>query len=218
MNTNRFGGSFRAKAGTVIGMSFATVVLMSGTANADTFVPLPDGHVHFTGHDGVTMYVDRTHEHATVSSSMASSPTSRNVWVSGVAATHVDVPANVAVTGGTIETGYLLGCQVDISSGLSVGTGDAGGYGALNQGATPGLSPYTDPNLSLTLAPGKVVSVKVNSYDFTGNSGTAEYDDRTLAIEGCAGAAQARSYTTVTTHDNIMDDTETLWGQPFSIG
>ena len=216
MNTyrrSRTRTGFRAAAG--VGIAITLALVSAGNSSADTQVPLPDGHDQTTSRDGVTVYVDRTGEHATISGSMASSPTSRNVWVSGVTTATVAPAPGVRVTGGTIETGYLLGCQVDISSGLSTGTGEAGSYFNMPSSAP---TPSIDPNVSLSLAPGKVVKAKVNTYDFDGLSGTTQYVDSTLAIEGCAGYAQARSYTNVTTHTNVMDDTITLWGAPFSIG
>ncbi|WP_169811284.1 MspA family porin [Nocardia anaemiae] len=139
----------------------------SVAAQADTSIPLTDGHDRFSTRDGLVVAVDRTGEYATISGSMAASPLSRNAWVSGVTSVHIIVPADITVTGGQIETGYLVGCQVDLG---------------------------------------------------TGTSGITQYVDHTLSVEGCAGAAEARAYTTVTVHDNVMDDSETLWGQPFSLG
>src|SRR5262249_39166070 len=44
---------------------------------------------------------------------------------------HVAAPDGVKVTGGRIETGYLLGCQVDLGSGVHAeGSGDAAGQAA----------------------------------------------------------------------------------------
>lgn len=243
------------------------IVLVAGTATADTHVPLPDGHAGYTTHDGVQVHVDRTGESATVSGSMAASPLSRNAWVSAVASVNVTAPANIKVTGGRIETGYLVGCQIDLGSGvhanasgdsagqntkggnngggdpsdnggdqspgdsnsgggggngggignggsgLSVGTGDTG---VTFNGSTP--TPYTDPALSITLKPGQVATKQIAVYRFTGTSGTNQYVDHTITVDGCAGYAEARSYTTVVIQDNVMDSTQTLWGRPFSLG
>ncbi|MGY4102768.1 MspA family porin [Nocardia sp. R16R-3T] len=220
----------------------------SGAAQADTSIPLPDGHDQFTTQDGLVVAVDRTGEHATISGSMAASPLSRNAWVSGVTSVHITVPAGITVTGGRIETGYLVGCQVDLGSGTHAdGSGDTppkpkadapagadngghdsdggGGSGGITAGGyaggtagNSGISPYADPSLSVQLKPGKVATKEIEDYTFTGTSGITQYVDHTLSVEGCAGAAEARAYTTVTVHDNVMDDSETLWGQPFSLG
>ncbi|WP_433525389.1 MspA family porin [Nocardia pseudovaccinii] len=227
------------------------VLVTSGAAQADTSIQLPDGHDQFTTRDGLVVAVDRTGEHATISGSMAASPLSRNAWVSGVTSVHITVPADIKVSGGRIETGYLVGCQVDLGSGAHAdGSGDTpppqpktdapagadnggnnsdGGGGGGNGGVTAGgyaggtagdsrISPYADPSLSVQLKPGKVATKEIEDYTFTGTSGITQYVDHTLSIEGCAGAAEARAYTTVTVDDNVMDDSETLWGQPFSLG
>ncbi|MEV6554284.1 MspA family porin [Nocardia sp. NPDC051756] len=219
----------------------AFLLVPAGLAQADTSVALPDGHDQFTAHDGVVAAVDRTGEQATISSSMAASPLSRNAWVSGVTSIHLTVPAGVTVTGGRIETGYLVGCQVDLGSATHAdGSGDTpadpkpgtpdkpgkdGGGGGLSAGGDAGgtvnksgVSPYADPSMSIQLEPGKVATKKIEDYSFTGTSGITQYVNHTLSVEGCAGAAEARAYTTVTVHDNVMDDSETLWGQPFSLG
>ncbi|WP_019928433.1 MspA family porin [Nocardia sp. BMG111209] len=267
-------------------VAFASVPMLiaaGGAAHADTQVALPDGHIELNTRDGLTIDVDRTGEHATISGSLADNPLSRNAWVSGVTSVHVTAPDGVKVTGGRIETGYLLGCQIDLGSGAhaegsgdaagqatnqgnggpngqggpggdqggqggdgngggddssggdsagasSSGHGSGGGYGGggggLSVGAGDlgvgvdgnGLSPYGDPNVSLHLKPGSVTTKQVQTYTFTGTDGITQYVDHALSIDGCAGAAEARAYTTVTVHDNVMDGSQTLWGRPFSIG
>ena len=81
-----------------------------------------------------------------------------------------------------------------------------------------GITPYADPSMSITLKPGKVASKMIQVYNFTGTSGTTQYVNHTISVDGCAGYAEARAYTTVVLHDNVMDSTETLWGKPFSLG
>lgn len=234
-----------------------SVLLAAGPATADTQVALPGGTGEFTGPDGVVVQLTRSGEQADISGSMAASPLSRNVLVSAVAAVTVTAPPGVTVTGGRIETGYLVGCQVDLGSKSTVeGSGNAagndnakpgngggqtpgdngggaggGGYGGgngggltvgtgdLGAGISPsGITPYADPSMSLTIKPGKVGTKAIQTYTFTGASGVTQYVGHDLTIDGCAGYAEARSYTTVLVQDNVMDVTQTLWGQPFGIG
>ncbi len=260
----------------VTGVCLPVMLVASGAAGADTHVPLPNGHGGYTTHDGVVVHLDRTGESATVSGSMAASPLSRNATVSGVDAVNANAPKGVTITGGRIETGYLVGCQVDLGSSTHVngsgdtagqkngngddgggdnnsggggnnsssgnsnnsGGGGGGGGGGDNTGGisnggnglsvgvgdsgftldSSGVTPYSDPALSLTLKPGTVASKQIQVYNFTGSSGTAQFVDHTISIDGCAGYAEARSYTTILIQDNVMDSTETLWGKPFSLG
>ncbi|MEU6561048.1 MspA family porin [Nocardia nova] len=247
----------------IIGM-VVPVVLLAGTAHADNHMTLPDGHGVAHAPDGVSVDVGRTGEQATVSNSMADSPLSRTAWVSGVTTVHVDAPSGVTVTGGHIETGYLVGCQVDLGSAVhaapsgdtqqtspqppgnggapgnstggnqggdnqggdnqgSGGGGDGGGLSVGNYDLGAGLNgsgvtPFADPDASIRLKPGKAATKKIQTYDFTGTDGVAQFVDHTISIDGCAGAAQARSYITITVHDKVMDSTITLWGRPFDLG
>lgn len=257
----------RVAGTTLAAMTGVTILLAGGgRASADDQMPLPDGHDHLTLRDGVDIAVDRTGEHASVSPAISASALSRNAWVSGVTAVHVTAPEGVTVTGGHIETGYLVGCQVDLgngthgsgsgdvegqpqtdsSAGGAAGAGGAGGgggvgglgartnggaggagggglslgAGGLGVGGGPGagIVPYSDPSMAIQLKPGVVTSKQVQTYEFTGSEGVTQYVDHGLSIDGCAGAAQARAYTTVVVHDNVMDGSQTLWGEPFSIG
>ncbi|WP_216898627.1 MspA family porin [Nocardia alni] len=265
-------------AALVAGLCLPALLAAAGPARADTSVTLPDGHARYTTRDGVAVTVARTGEHARISASMASSPLSRNAWASAVTSVSTTGPAGVKITGGRIETGYLVGCQIDIGhaehanasgdqadqppptnangnsssgdsgngvtagngngnsggGGNSAGGGNSGGgdngggsdngglkLGDYDDGVTigpDGVSPYADPDTSLTLKPGQVATKKIAVYNFTGTSGTNQYVDHTLSVEGCAGYAEARSYTTVLIQDSVMDSTETLWGRPFSLG
>ncbi|WP_405136780.1 MspA family porin [Nocardia sp. NBC_01388] len=252
-----------------------TVLIAAGPAGADAQVALPDGQGQFTAPDGVLVQVARSGEQATLSGSMAASPLSRNAMVSAVTSVTVTPPSGVTVTGGHIETGYLVGCQVDLNSKVTTegsgnaagnapkpgqgggnagpatpdnggggdnsggGGGDSGGGGGggysggggggggglsvgtgdLGAGVAPtGISPYADPNMTLSLKPGKVATKAIQTYNFTGTSGITQYVNHTIAVDGCAGYAEARSYTTILVQDNVMDVTQTLWGQPFSLG
>ena len=44
------------------------------------------------------------------------------------------------------------------------------------------------------------------------------WNDSTLAVSGCAGYAQARSYVKVKVSTKKTTGWVTLWGQPFSLG
>lgn len=208
------------------GVSAAVVVtiglLSAGAANADTFVPLPDGQK--VG-PGVT--ITRTSESALISPSLAANGAGRVVWVSGNATAAVtvtpegEVGPNNGPTGadGTnnssthgasqLNTGYIVGCQVSIgddaiSAGASVGVDMSGG----SIGGSVGVN----------LGPGEVKFVQIDFKDIT-KPGTysVEYQNAEIAIQGCAGYAQARAYTVVEIIGDHYSKT-TLYGQPFSVG
>ncbi|WP_067672275.1 MspA family porin [Nocardia miyunensis] len=225
MSENRTSGARRGARFAGIGAAAAVAIglLSTGAANADTFVPLPDGHR--LGADGVS--ITRTHEHATISTSLAANGAGRTVWVSGIAA--ADVPhapittvgpnngqlnnpgTNNSSTHGAsqLNSGYIIGCQVDIGSD------------AISAGVSGSVS-LTDASLGgsigLNLGPGQVKFVQIDSIDITHPGHySVEYQDAEMQIQGCAGYAQARAYTVVEVVGNNYSKT-TLYGQPFSIG
>ena len=197
-------------------------ILSTGAANADTFVPLPDGQKLGPG---VTL--SRTGEHALISPSLAANGAGRVVWVSGNAVADVSVtpegevgPNNGATNApGTnnssthgasqLSTGYIVGCQVSIADD-AISAGVSGGIKL--DGANAGGS------IGLNLGPGEVKFVNIDYKDILKPGVySVEYQDAEMEIQGCAGYAQARSYTVVEIIGDHYSKT-TLYGAPFSIG
>lgn len=223
-------------AGVAAAAAMAVGLFSPGAANADVFVPLPDGQ---KGGPGYTMGLVASS--ALVSPSLAANGAGRVVWVSGKAWADVTAtpegdpgpnngPENDdAENSGTdnssthgasqVNTGFIVGCQVDIG-GVSLG----GGIGvALGEGGTPDapttiLDPSLSGNISLGIGPGEVKWVSIDSKDITKPGRYAiDYQDVQMEIQGCGGYAQARSYTNIEIiGDNYVK--ATLYGQPFSIG
>ncbi|WP_040812787.1 MspA family porin [Nocardia concava] len=223
MSENRTAGLRRAAriAGVGAAASVALGLMSTGAANADTFVPLPDGH---KAGPGVT--IDRLGEHAVISPSLSANGAGRTAWLSGRVIANVDTPegtvgpnngptnspgSNNSSTHGTsqVNTGYIIGCQVNISDS-AVSAGVSGGVSLT--GANAGGS------IGLNLGPGQVTFVQVQSKDIT-KSGTyaIDYKDVPVDVQGCAGYAQARAYTVVEVIGDNYSKT-TLYGQPFSLG
>ncbi|TQF74046.1 mspA family protein [Rhodococcus spelaei] len=211
-----------ARIGGVGAVAAVAIGLMStGVASADTFVPLPDGH---KAGPGAT--VTRTGESALISPSLAANGAGRVAWVSGTVTADVtgvsedgeagpwngatnDKGTNNSSTHGVsrISTGYIVGCQVDI-------TGLGGSLGAGMDLSGPSLS----GSLTVPVSAGQVKFVNVAGKDIKKNGAfSVQYQDTQLEIQNCGGYAQARSYTVVEIVGNDYSKT-TLYGQPFSIG
>ncbi|MFI6172993.1 MspA family porin [Nocardia sp. NPDC051052] len=224
MSENRTNGLRRGVrvAGVGAAAAVAMGLLSTGAANADTFVPLPDGQK--VG-PGVT--ISRNGEHALISPSLSANGAGRVVWVSGNAVADIAVtpegkvgPNNGATnapgtnnssTHGTsqLNTGYIVGCQVSIADN-AISAGVSGGINL--SGANAGGS------IGLNLGPGEVKFVGIDSKDITKPGVySVEYQDAEIQIQGCAGYAQARSYTVVEIIGDNYSKT-TLYGMPFSIG
>ncbi|MFX0576039.1 MspA family porin [Nocardia nepalensis] len=209
-------------AGVGAAAAVALGLLSTGAANADTFVPLPDGQKV-----GPDVTLTRNGEHALISPSLAANGAGRVVWVSGNAIADVSVTpegtvgpnngasgapgTNNSSTHGAsqLSTGYIVGCQVSIASD-AISAGISGGIN-LSGGSLGG-------SIGLNLGPGEVKFVQIDYKDILKPGVySVEYQDAEIEIQGCAGYAQARSYTVVEIIGDHYSKT-TLYGQPFSIG
>ncbi|MFC9665375.1 MspA family porin [Nocardia sp. NPDC127606] len=208
-------------AGFTAAATVALGLLSTGAANADTFVPLPGGHITKTLSDGTVVDISLVGESANINPSMGSTPAHRNAWVSGSAQVSVSGDG-----GGKIFPGYTVGCQVNISGGDALG--DAGGevvegvgFGEVNTGG------------ELTVGPGQAKSFYVLDLEmpddygneshktrnaFKGGSGSVTWADETIGLSGCGGYAQARSFVSVEVETDNVISWVTLWGAPFSLG
>ncbi|PXX71730.1 MspA protein [Nocardia tenerifensis] len=209
-----------------VGLAAAAVVAAglasTGAAQADTFVPLPGGE-----RLGPGVKLARTQESALVSPSLAANGAGRSAWVTGavtadVTATPDGKPGpnngaknapgtNNSSTHGAsrISTGYIVGCQVSIGEN-AISAGFSGGV-TLNGGNVGG-------SVGLKLGPGDVTFVSIDGKDILKPGVySIEYRDVEMQIQGCAGYAQARSYTVVEIIGDNYSKTS-LYGQPFSIG
>ncbi|MFE5478657.1 MspA family porin [Nocardia sp. NPDC056541] len=209
----------------VAGFAAATTValglLSTGAANADTFVPLPGGHITKTLSDGTVVDISLVGESANINPSMGSTPAHRNAWVSGSAQVSVSGDG-----GGKIFPGYTVGCQVNIAGGDALGDSGAEvvegvGFGEVNTGG------------ELTVGPGQAKSFYVLDLEmpddygneshktrnaFKGGSGSVTWADETIGLSGCGGYAQARSFVSVEVETDNVISWVTLWGAPFSLG
>ena len=224
MSENRTNGLRRGAriAGVGAAAAVAMGLLSTGAANADTFVPLPDGQK-----SGPDVTLTRSGEHALISPSLAANGAGRVVWVSGNAIADVNVTpegtvgpnngasgapgTNNSSTHGAsqLSTGYIVGCQVSIADN-AISAGVSGGIN-LSGGSLGG-------SIGLNLGPGDVKFVQIDYKDILKPGRySVEYQDAEIEIQGCAGYAQARAYTVV----EIIGDNYskvTLYGAPFSIG
>ncbi|MEV0297250.1 MspA family porin [Nocardia sp. NPDC050710] len=224
MSENRTNGLRRGArvAGVGAAAAVAMGLLSAGAANADTFVPLPDGQKL-----GAGVTITRTGEHALISPSLAANGAGRVVWVSGNATADVTVTpegeigpnngpsgapgSNNSSTHGAsqLSTGYIVGCQVSIADD-AISAGVSGGIN-LDGGSLGG-------SIGLQLGPGEVKFVQIDYKDILKPGVySVEYQDAEIEIQGCAGYAQARAYTVVEIIGDHYSKT-TLYGMPFSIG
>lgn len=187
----------------VVGVGAITAVAALGLASMGAgnaaAGPLPSGSKITEGVDGTVVKISRTGESAYPVPSVANNGAGRAAEVSGL----VTVTAGEAE--GKLTTGYIVGCQIDI-------TGLEGGLTGSLSTTSAGLSGA----LSVPLKPGEAKFVSLGSKSFEGGVASIQYKQQGIDVQACGGYAQARAYTVVQTSGDYVIKS-TLYGAPFSI-
>jgi hypothetical protein len=210
-------------AGTSAALAATAALLAQGSASADVFLKLPSQFQATTLPDGTKITVERTNEQAIIAPSLGGTPLHRAAQVSGKYVVTSSKKAKLR-----IQAGYIVGCQVSITSGTASGSPSISDN--LSTGAVTGAA---TGNASLTLAPGQAVQYYVNQTekadDFGADSFSNNVDSETtkltnsyvgtqLQLTGCAGYAQARSFAQIRVRTSNVDKQVFVYGKPFSIG
>lgn len=188
----------------VVGVGAITAVAAIGLASLGAgnaaAAELPSGSKVTEGVDGIVVEISRTNEVAYPVPSQANNGAGRAAEVSGL------VTVNAGEASGTLTTGYIVGCQINIDGleGALTGSADIGG--------TVGLS----GSLTVPLTPGEVTFVEIGSKEFEGGMASIQYERQGIDVQLCGGYAQARAYSIVQTTGNYVVKS-TLYGAPFSI-
>lgn len=194
------GGPARGRLARIgFGLATAATVTMiaTGTAHADTLIPLPGGERTIGPY-----FLNSFGEQALISPALNANGTGRTAWVTG----------NITGSGPAeedleLEVGYLVGCQVNL----------AGLRGEL--GANIDLdSPSIEAGLSIPLNAGEVKYKKITDIDLVDGKASVRYRDQGIEITGCGGYAQARQVVSLTTQSGANRFAGSLYGQPFSLG
>ncbi|GAA1456218.1 MspA family porin [Williamsia maris] len=208
--------------------SVSAVALASLGAGNAAAGKLPGGFITQKLADGTSVSVQLKDEFVTRARSGAANATTRNVWVSGKVLVTV---GGSGATGGGVNAGYLVGCQVDFSAGGS--GGGSGNFSVANDPATAAGDTDAGINGSVTIAPGVAKFVPVldsgvgkyndsetadSSFSFAGKRGGIAYSQETFQVNGCAGYASAKAAITVKVSTDAVDGYVTLYGKPFSLG
>jgi hypothetical protein len=210
-------------AGTSAALAATAALLAQGSANADVFVKLPNQVQNTTLQDGTKVTIARTGETATIAPSLGGTPLHRAAQVSARYQVTSSKKAKIR-----IQAGYIVGCQVNISSVTGGGSGTttenlAGTSTNTGGGATT----------SLVLGPGQATQYFINQVEKADDFGSQQYTNNVdyegtklklsytgsqLQLTGCAGYAQARSIAVVRVRTSNVDKQVTFYGKPFSIG
>ncbi|WP_288815890.1 MspA family porin [uncultured Gordonia sp.] len=213
-----------AAAGITGAVAMGLTSLGAGGATAG---PLPGGSVTKTLVDGTPVTVQLFDEYVNVQRAVTNVQTSREVWLSG----KVRVTVGGKAEGGSVNAGYLVGCQVNFGASAEGGAGvgteqdDTGTWGPTQslEGAagftlSPGEAKYFPIIEETSGSDTAYKDYNVSSYSFKGQRGGVTYSQQKFGLDGCAGYASAKAKIKVTVSTDSVKGVITLYGKPFSIG
>ncbi|WP_168701254.1 MspA family porin [Gordonia paraffinivorans] len=202
------------RAAGAVAIASAAVVGLAGLGAGDAAAgKLANGYKKATGIDGESIQTWRTNESAYTIPTVANNPASRGFVLSGT----YTAKGSEGI-GGKLGLYYIIGCQVDIS-GVSLSLDGAISLSEAGIGA----------GFSLPIGPGDVKVVEITTKDLSDKGVAAvQISQLSFGLEGCGGAASARSAVKVigakgyNTDDGSLSGEgtliqSTLYGQPFSI-
>ncbi|WKY55125.1 MspA family porin [Nocardia seriolae] len=191
-------------------------VWVAGSAGADA---VADKYRQTVTDDGWTLAVTKTSENLDRWPNLASSPVSREGFVSLKAIAEVTGGGGQPITSGTVTLGYQIGCAVDVSNGLTLGLGFSIGPNAsvtISQfpGATIGGQASVNPNISTTLKPGAIATIAFGSKPLAGPRASITAEQVEIKVDACAGPVTIRSFATAAISTPASDNNLSVYGDP----
>ena len=162
--------------------------------------------------DGRTLTVVAKDETQVPVAPLTTSLSSRD-WVVGATFTGTTTGS---VKGGTLETGYQIGCGVEMDKVKLIGSvGAAWGGPSLGTTGLTAAGSMTFPiqgQIEVNPRPGTITNVVVDKKKFKGTSARVTLRDVHIKIDNCVGASSLRSYAVLTSSGTDADDIVAYYG------
>lgn len=200
---------FGIAATTVFGMT-------AGPADAD---PVADRFRVVGTEDGWELTISKTAEDVQRVPNLAATPFTREGFVTLSATAEIGGAGRTAVNSGTMQLGYQIGCQADVSNGVTAGLSAAIGPNATvtvvpSPGLAVGASALALPNISATIKPGTVSTITLGTKPLAGPHASISVDQAQIKIDACAGAVSLRSFAMVSISTDTADNSVAAYGDP----
>jgi hypothetical protein len=162
--------------------------------------------------DGRTLTVVAKNETQLPVAPLTTSLSSRD-WVVGATFTGTTTGK---VEGGSLETGYQIGCGVEMdkiklngSIGANLGNASLGTTGV----GLPGAITFPiNGQVEVEPRPGTITNVVVDKKSFKGTSARVTFNDIHLKVDNCVGASSLRSNAVLTSTGTDADDIVAYYG------
>ncbi|MGW4842902.1 MspA family porin [Nocardia brasiliensis] len=188
----------------------------AGTSAADL---VADKNRTVDNDTGWHLSVTKTRETLDRYPNLAATMFTREGFVAVKATAEITGTGRQPVTAGALSLGYQIGCQVDVSNGLTLGMGFSVGPNAsvtISQfpAVTLGASASVSPNISTTVRPGGITTVEFGTKPLAGARASIAVDQVQIKVDACMGPVSLRSFATARISTPEADDTVSVYGDP----
>lgn len=200
-------------AAAVVATGAVVATVTAGSSSADA---VADKSRTLVTEDGWTLSVSKLGETVDRVPNLASTPFTREGFVSLRAVADITGNGKSEVKWGVLDTGYQIGCQVDVSNGLHLGLGFSIGpsVGLSIVGPDIGAHASVSPNVSTTLKPGSISTVSFATKSVVDHHASVSDDQAEVKVDGCMGPVALRSFATITISTDTADNSTTVYGDP----
>ncbi|WP_227979218.1 MspA family porin [Nocardia spumae] len=197
-------------------LSLVAAALVIGTSGAASADPVADTSREVITDDGWQVRISKVEEKVDRVPNLAASPFTREGFVGLKAVADITGDGRVPVDSGTLTLGYQIGCQVDVSNGLTVGLSGAIGpnIGISVGGVNVGASALAIPSVSFSPKPGAITTVPFGTKALSGAHASITADQVQIKVDSCAGPVSLRSYAIVSTSTAEADNSVAVYGDP----
>ncbi len=186
---------------------------------ADTAPPPDNGIVAsappgvVTTPDGWVLTVAATGETQLPVAPLTTAVSSREYLVGGTFVGTVTGNGSSKLNGGVLDTGYQIGCGIELGPVKLIGSVGIGTAGSTLAGLVPtGVSFPISGTLEIHPKPGTVTQVPVDKKSFKAAPVRVTVKDVHIKVDGCVGQSFLRSYATLTSSTTDTDDIVAYYG------
>lgn len=229
-NSTRRRGSARAAVRAASGL-FAALTMFAASAVTAQAQGLPDSNLLDRTEDGWGIEVSTLDEEVNPVPNLAATAFSREAFVQFTGVGKINGQGSNPVTSASLTIGYQMGCQIDLSQGItlggSVGAGVGGGVGGLGGiaggvgfgagGGAVGAGAGINGGLQFTLRPGGIVAVPMDSMALRGSEARLRVRNMHIKIDACGGPVTVRSFTLLSITTDFTHSSLATYGEPIQI-
>jgi hypothetical protein len=163
--------------------------------------------------DGWKLTVAATNESQLPVAPLTTAVSSREYLVAGTFTGTVTGGGSTPLTGGTLDTGYQIGCGIELGQVRLIGSIGVTTSGSTLGGLVPtGITLPMAATLEIHPKPGTVTTVSVDKKSFKAAPVRVTLKDVHIKVDGCVGQSFLRSYATLTSSTTDTDDVVAYYG------